>query len=55
MYACFRETGRGFFDGVCRVEDRPPTSRDPPLRLTLRELTLGGVHLARECTLRAVW
>src|SRR5215218_7221416 len=30
MYACFLETGRGFFGGVCRSEDRPLTFRDPP-------------------------
>ena len=44
MYACICETGRGFFAGVCRLEDRPLTFRDPPpLRLTFRELTLGGL------------
>src|SRR5215218_4724221 len=30
MYACFLETGRGFFGVVCRSEDRPLTFRDPP-------------------------
>lgn len=31
MYACVRETGRGFFEGVCGKENWPPTFRDPPL------------------------
>ena len=30
MYACFCEIVGGFFAGVCRLEDRPPTFRDPP-------------------------
>ena len=30
MYACIRETAAGFFAGVCRLEDRPRTFRDPP-------------------------
>jgi hypothetical protein len=30
MYACIRETGRGFFEGLCRLEHQPPTFRDPP-------------------------
>jgi hypothetical protein len=29
MYACTRETGGGFFGGVCRLADRPLTFRDP--------------------------
>jgi hypothetical protein len=30
MYAYIRQIGCGFFVRVCRLEDRPPTSRDPP-------------------------
>src|SRR5215217_1237388 len=30
MYACVHETGVEFFEGVGRLEERPPTSRDPP-------------------------
>jgi hypothetical protein len=30
MYACIHETEAGFFEGVCRLEDRPLTFRDPP-------------------------
>src|SRR3712207_2861389 len=29
MYACIHETNGGFFAGVCRLEDRPLTVRDP--------------------------
>jgi hypothetical protein len=29
MYACPRETAGGFSAGVCRLEDRPLTFRDP--------------------------
>jgi hypothetical protein len=36
MYACNRETGRRFFAGVCRREDRPLTFRDPPPRFVLK-------------------
>jgi hypothetical protein len=32
MYACIRETWSGFFEGVCGLEDRPLTFRDPPPR-----------------------
>jgi hypothetical protein len=30
MYAYTYEIEDGFFEGVCRLEDRPPTFRDPP-------------------------
>jgi hypothetical protein len=30
MYACIHETERGFFQGVCGLENRPLTFRDPP-------------------------
>ena len=30
MYACIPEIGGGFFEGVCRVEDRPLAFRNPP-------------------------
>src|SRR5215213_8266359 len=30
MYACIRGSGRGFFSGVCNLEDRSLTFRDPP-------------------------
>jgi hypothetical protein len=31
MYACFLENGRGFIEGVCKLDDRSLTFRDPPL------------------------
>jgi hypothetical protein len=30
MYACIRETGRGFFEGVCAPSDATAIFRDPP-------------------------
>jgi hypothetical protein len=30
MYACISETGSGFFEGVCKQENRQLTFRDPP-------------------------
>jgi hypothetical protein len=30
MYACVLGTSGGFFEGVCRLEDRPLIFRDPP-------------------------
>jgi hypothetical protein len=30
MYACTCEIGRGFFEGLCRLEVRLITFRDPP-------------------------
>jgi hypothetical protein len=39
MYACVYEIGRGFFEGVCRYMDRPPTFPDSP-DPGIRELTL---------------
>ncbi len=38
MYACPHEIGRGFFEGVRGLEDRPLTFRDPP-HPAVRELT----------------
>ena len=42
MYACTLETGRGFFEEVCRSENQPLLFRDPPLpfhsRLDFREV-----------------
>jgi hypothetical protein len=31
MYACIPENGRGFIEGVCKLDDRSLTFRDPPL------------------------
>jgi hypothetical protein len=39
MYACILEYGRGFFEGVCRLENRLLSFRDPP-HPGIRELTL---------------
>jgi hypothetical protein len=39
MYANIPGTARGFFERVCRSEDRPLTIRDPPRHLTIREST----------------
>ena len=39
MYPCIRETYGGFFEVVCRSEDRQLTFRDHPYRL-IRQLTL---------------
>ncbi len=44
MYACIHGIGSGFFAGVCRVEDRPLTFRDPPPPLV--ERTTSGVYAA---------
>jgi hypothetical protein len=30
MYACFREIGRGFFEGVCPSSNATANFRDPP-------------------------
>jgi len=46
MYACTCEPGRGFFEGVCRLEERQLTFRDPP-RPSIRESTLKGTRLVR--------
>jgi hypothetical protein len=48
MYACTHETGRGFFKGMCRLENRPPTFRDPPPPLAIRELTHANLTTAAE-------
>jgi len=42
MYACAYETGDGFFEGVCRLENQLSTFRDPPLPLR-------DVRIARDC------
>jgi hypothetical protein len=42
MYACIPEIGGGFFEVVCRLEDRPHTFHDPPPILALHALTLVG-------------
>jgi hypothetical protein len=46
MYACIRETGAGFFGGVCRQENRPPTFRDPPPLTPQFVNRLWEIHLA---------
>jgi hypothetical protein len=30
MYACIHKISGGFFEGMCGLEDRPLTFRDPP-------------------------
>jgi hypothetical protein len=45
MYACIPEIGGGFFEGVCRRENRPLAFRDPPLPLDSR-IAPGGVVLS---------
>jgi hypothetical protein len=45
MYACIRRIGCGFFEGVCRLENRPLTFRDPPPHHTaLREWFYASTH-----------
>jgi hypothetical protein len=40
MYACISEIGHRFFEGVCRLEDRPLTFRDPSHHALPREVAL---------------
>jgi hypothetical protein len=47
MYACAREIGGGFFEGVCRLEDRLRTFRDPPPMLAIREVIGDGLVVRR--------
>ena len=42
MYACIFQIGTGFFEGVCRQEDLPPTFRDPPPPCRSRMVYAGG-------------
>jgi hypothetical protein len=44
MYACINETGRGFFEGFRRSEDRPPTFRDPPPPLLFANDSMPVLH-----------
>jgi len=40
MYACFLETGRAFFAGVCGEGNQPLAFRDPPLPSRLLPMIL---------------
>jgi hypothetical protein len=51
MYACIPETGRGFFEGVCRRENRLRTFRDRP-HSSIRELTRASFRPPRWSTSR---
>src|SRR5215207_3851968 len=48
MYACILETGCGFFEGVCTPSNTTAHSCDPPLPLTLRELTLATAGWSKD-------
>ena len=48
MYACIPEIGSGFFEVVRTPSNATAHSCDPPLPLTLRELTLATPVAARE-------
>jgi hypothetical protein len=37
MYACIRETGRGFFEGVCPPSNATANFHDPPPPLSAKE------------------